>query len=87
MPYTYLKKKQNSFYKPKRENIMNTTQKALFNKMIETAAQLPVEEMKHVLIQDAKKPELPSQVFDAILNALESKISEEEFIAFCEEIY
>jgi hypothetical protein len=66
---------------------MNTTQKALFNKMIQTATQLPVEEMKRVLIEDAKTPKLPSQVFDAVLNALETKITEAEFIAFCGEIY
>jgi hypothetical protein len=66
---------------------MNTTQKALFNKMIETATQLPVKEIKRVLIEDAKSPKLPSTVFDAILNALETKITEAEFITFCEEIY
>lgn len=66
---------------------MNTIQKALFNKMIQTATQLPLEEMKRVLIEDAKTPKLPSQVFDAILIALETKITEAEFIAFCGEIY
>lgn len=66
---------------------MNTTQKALFNKMIQTASQLPVEDMKRVLIEDTKNPKLPSEVFDAILNALETKITEAEFITFCEGVY
>lgn len=65
---------------------MNTTQKELFAKMIKTASQLSLVEMKRVMIQDDKKPELPSSVFDALLSAFEAKVSEEEFIAFCEEM-
>lgn len=66
---------------------MNTNQKALFDKMVKTASQMSVEEMKRVLREDINSPQLPSTVFDSILNALESKLSEEDFIAFCEEIY
>lgn len=63
---------------------MNTTQKELFAKMINTASQLPVKEMKRVLTEEVANPTLDTYVFDSILNALETKISEEEFITFCE---
>ena len=66
---------------------MNTNQKALFDKMVKTASQMSIEDMERVLREDIKNPELPSTVFDSILNALESKLSEEDFITFCEEIY
>lgn len=66
---------------------MNIQDKAVFDKMVATASQLNVKQLKESIVKDATKPELPSVVFESLLSALECKITEEEFVAFCEEIY
>lgn len=66
---------------------MNNQQKAIFDKMVATASSLTIEQLKEAIVKDAAKPELPSVVFDSLLDALEGKVTEAEFIAFCEEVY
>ena len=65
---------------------MNTQQKAIFDQMVAKASSLSVEQLKEAILKDSINPELDSVVFDSLLNALEDKVSEAEFIAFCEEI-
>ena len=66
---------------------MNTEDKEIFAKMVATGSKLTVEQLKDVIIKDAAKPELPSVVFNSLLEAIEYKISENDFISFCEEVY
>lgn len=61
---------------------MNNAQKALYAKMIQTANVLPVSELKRVILKDYTLPILPEEVFNSLMDALESKIGEEEFKAF-----
>lgn len=65
---------------------MNAQAKAIYDKMVIKASVLPVEELKRVLSEDAKEPKLPSVVFESMLDALETQVSEADFIAFCEEM-
>jgi Ca2+-binding EF-hand superfamily protein len=65
---------------------MNTQAKAVFEQMVAKASTLTVEELKRVLTEDSINPELPTVVFDTMLNALEGMISEEEFIEFCDSL-
>lgn len=65
---------------------MNNEQKAIFDQMVAKASSLSVEQLKEAILKDSAKPELPSVVFDSMLNALESKLTEAEFITFCEEM-
>ncbi len=62
---------------------MNTQQKAIFDQMVAKASSLSVDQLKEAILKDVINPELDSVVFDSLLNALESKVSEAEFIAFC----
>lgn len=65
---------------------MNTQQKAIFDQMVAKASSLSVDQLKEAILKDAINPELDSVVFDSLLNALEAKVSEAEFIAFCENV-
>lgn len=54
--------------------------------MQEKASQLSVEDLKEQILKDLANPSLPDVVFEVLLAALESKLSEEDFLAFCEEL-
>ncbi len=65
---------------------MNTQEKAIFNEMMNKAATLSVEELKKVIREDNAQPVLPEVVFDALINTLEGKIKENEFLLFLESL-
>ena len=63
------------------------TANQIYKKMIATAAALPVSELK---IQIAKfmndTTDGATTIFSALLDALEGKVSESEFVEFCESL-
>lgn len=61
---------------------MNTEQQAIYNQMVAKAIALPVDELKAQILQDNAEPILPEVVFNSLLDALEKKVSEEEFQDF-----
>jgi hypothetical protein len=65
---------------------MNNIQKALYTQMVAKASSLPVEELKRVMLEDLVNPTLPVGVFESLLDALEGKVSEDEFKAFCDDV-
>ena len=65
---------------------MNTAEKEIFNKMVAKASLLSVNELKKQINQDTIKPVLPTIVFDCLMDALKSKVTEEEFITFCDSV-
>lgn len=54
----------------------------IFKQMINKASELPIEEIKRILIEDNNQPVLPNEVFQALMDALELKISEDKFLKF-----
>jgi hypothetical protein len=66
---------------------MKMTANQIYKKMIATAAALPVSELK---IQIAKfmndTTDGATTIFSALLDALEGKVSESEFVEFCESL-
>lgn len=62
------------------------TQDQIKAQMQEKASRLSVEDLKEQILKDVAKPALPDVVFEVLLSVLESKMSEEDFLAFCEEM-
>ena len=67
-------------------NQMNTQEKAIYAQMVAKATTLPVEELKVEILKDNANPVLPEVVFNSMMDALESIISEEDFIEFCNQL-
>ena len=65
---------------------MNTQEKAIYAQMVAKATTLPVEELKVEILKDNANPVLPEVVFNSMMDALESIISEEDFIEFCNQL-
>lgn len=65
---------------------MTNQEKAIFNEMMNKAATLSVQELKKVIREDSANPVLPEVVFDAFMNTLQAKISEEEFVSFLDSV-
>jgi hypothetical protein len=62
---------------------VNREQAIIFSQMVDKASELSVENLKAEIIKDSKSPALPNSVFDAMLQALSEKLTEEEFTTFC----
>lgn len=65
---------------------MTNQEQVIFNQMMTKAARFSVEELKKVIREDSTSPVLPEVVFDALMNALQTKISENEFITFLDSV-
>lgn len=65
---------------------MTNESKVIYTAMVAKASLLPVEELKRVILQDATNPVLPVGVFESLMDALENKIDEKEFISFCDKV-
>lgn len=65
---------------------MTNQEKAIFAEMMTKASTLSVVELKKVITEDNANPVLPEVVFDALLNTLEGKVKENEFLLFCESL-
>lgn len=65
---------------------MTNQEQVIFNQMMNKAATLSVEELKDVIRKDNNTPVLHEIVFDALMNTLEGKVKENEFLLFCESL-